>query len=263
MYTTKRVITHIVEELAHHWPKATQTIHDFTLPQGREKIIQVHSQALFVIGLPVYAGRLPNLLLPYLKQWKSNGALAIPVVLYGNRSYGNSLLELHDLLKNNGFHPIAAAAFVGQHAFSKQLAFGRPNSEDLLQTKQLAAYIYQRILALDGIFFPALDIPGKGAPDYGGYYKPLGIDGQPTQFLKAKPETMTHCIHCLQCAKVCPMGAIDSQNPNHISGICIKCNACISHCPVNAKQLTDPAYLSHIQYLEKHFRNHKPAVELF
>ena len=27
--------------------------------------------------------------------------LVVPIVVYGNRSYGNSLIELHDILKNN------------------------------------------------------------------------------------------------------------------------------------------------------------------
>ena len=263
MHTTKLVVTHIAEALACFWPQAKQTIHDFTLPQGREKVVEAYSGELIVVGLPVYAGRLPNLLLPYLQQWKGYGALVVPIVVYGNRSYGNSLIELHDILKNNGFIPIAAAAFVGQHSFSNQLATGRPNLEDLNEAKRLASHIHQKITLSKGSCIPPLSIPGKGAPDYGGYYKPLGIDGQPTQFLKAKPETADNCIHCMKCVSVCPMEAIDSQNPSHIPGICIKCNSCIYHCPVKAKKFHDSAYLSHVQYLEKYFKDQHPAVEWF
>lgn len=49
---------------------------------------------------------------------QGNGALAVPVVLFGNRDYDDALIELRDILENNGLHTIAAGAFVGEHSFS-------------------------------------------------------------------------------------------------------------------------------------------------
>jgi len=43
-----------------------------------------------------------------------NGALAIPVVVYGNRNYDDALIELKDILEFNGFKVIAGGAFIGQ-----------------------------------------------------------------------------------------------------------------------------------------------------
>ena len=77
---------------------------------------------IVIVGVPVYAGRVPNVLLKYLNTMSGNGALAIAVVLYGNRNYDDALLELKDILEANGFKVIAGGAFIGEHAFSKTLA---------------------------------------------------------------------------------------------------------------------------------------------
>ena len=59
--------------------------YDFTLPQGREKDAVFGEGDLVVCGTPVIAGRVPNVLLPYLtEQVKGNGAYAVPVVSFGN-----------------------------------------------------------------------------------------------------------------------------------------------------------------------------------
>lgn len=124
--TTKTVITHLVKCITTLLPEVVTEVKDFTLPSGRKKVPDIRESELAIVGLPVYAGRLPNLLLNYLTTWQSNGAWAVPVVVYGNRSYGNALVELYDILRYRGFHPIAAAAFVGQHSFTTRLATGRP-----------------------------------------------------------------------------------------------------------------------------------------
>ena len=105
--TTKTVITHLVKCITTLLPEVVTEVKDFTLPSGRKKVPDIRESELAIVGLPVYAGRLPNLLLNYLTTWQSNGAWAVPVVVYGNRSYGNALVELYDILRYRGFHPIA------------------------------------------------------------------------------------------------------------------------------------------------------------
>ena len=217
--TTKTVITHLVKCITTLLPEVVTEVKDFTLPSGRKKVPDIRESELAIVGLPVYAGRLPNLLLNYLTTWQSNGAWAVPVVVYGNRSYGNALIELYDILRYRGFHPIAAAAFVGQHSFTTRLATGRPDREDLEKAEQFSAEIVRRILQPGE--FTGIKIPGQGAPDYGGYYKPKGRDEEVVNFLKAKPVTTDACVDCRRCAKVCPMGAIRQDHPSEVSGICI------------------------------------------
>lgn len=238
---------------------------NFTLPSGRQEALRVEAGDWVVVGLPVYAGRLPNLLLPYLNSWIGNGAMAVPVVTFGNRSYGNALIELKELLELRGFHVMGAAAFVAEHAFAHGLAAGRPDQADLLLADKFADDVYMRWskFCSEGQF-PEVLVPGIGAPDYGGYYQPLGMDGVPVRFLKAKPVVdIGKCCHCGHCGEVCPMGAVAPGGEGVVTGICIKCNACIRECPENARCFTDEAYLSHVRFLETHYAEFRANVELF
>jgi hypothetical protein len=49
----------------------------------REQSLSFTDKDVVVFGVPVYAGRVPNVLLKYLQSIKGNGALAIAVVVYG------------------------------------------------------------------------------------------------------------------------------------------------------------------------------------
>ncbi len=80
---------------------------------------------------------MPNVLLKYLETVKGDGAAAMPVVTFGNRAFDDSLIELRDILRDNGFRPFAAAAFVGEHSFSTTLAAGRPDVDDLRWRRNL------------------------------------------------------------------------------------------------------------------------------
>lgn len=87
-----------------------------------------------VFGMPTYAGKLPNKMLPYVQQQiHGNGALAVGVVTFGNRSYDNSLAELCAALEADGFHTVAGGAFACRHAFTDALADGRPDWDDKRQ----------------------------------------------------------------------------------------------------------------------------------
>ena len=72
-----------------------------------------------MVGCPTYAGRVPNLLMPYLRDMvRGSGALAVPVALFGNRNYDDALMELSQLLTAGGFTCVGGGAFVGEHSFS-------------------------------------------------------------------------------------------------------------------------------------------------
>ena len=70
-------------------------VHDFTLPAAREEKYEFAEGDLVIFGMPTYAGKLPNKLLEFVKTgFAGNGALTVPVVTFGNRSFDNSLAEL-------------------------------------------------------------------------------------------------------------------------------------------------------------------------
>ena len=231
---------------------------DFTLPQARERELSFGPDELAVLGTPTYAGRVPNKLVPYIRERiRGGGALAAAAVTFGNRSFDNALAELCALLEADGFCTVAAAAFVGQHAFAAQLAPGRPDAGDLRQAEAFAVRIAEKVR---GLAEPPAPVQVPGDPD-APYYVSKGMDGQPAKFLKAKPlADPEKCTRCGLCARLCPMGAIDPGDVSQVPGTCIKCQSCVAHCPQGARYFDDPAFLSHRAMLEESFRDRKEPV---
>jgi len=98
--TTKKVISCIAEKLLEtiNLKENINNI-DFTLSGTREKVTSFSKDDIVIVGVPVYAGRVPNVLLKYLNSIKGKGALAVAVVVYGNRNYDDALIELRDILE--------------------------------------------------------------------------------------------------------------------------------------------------------------------
>ncbi|WP_298035294.1 4Fe-4S binding protein [uncultured Dysosmobacter sp.] len=227
----------------------------FTSLAERKKEYCFTEKDLVVVGSPTYAGKLPNKILPdFREKLRGGGALAVPVVMFGNRSFDNSLAELSAVLEAGGFHTVAAGAFVGRHAFTDELAYGRPGWSDLFEAKNFAKQISDKVKRLSDIPAP-VKVPGDSdAP----YYIPKGVDGQPVNFLKVKPKTdLSKCTNCGACARLCPMGAIDPKNVVSVPGTCIKCQRCVRKCTKGAKYFDDPAFLSHVAMLEANFQEPK------
>ena len=234
-------------------------------PMGEEsRQLPVFSPGdVVILGVPVYAGRVPNLLLPFLRSIRGRGAWGIPVVLFGNRHFDDALAELKEMMEQGGFIPVAAAAFVGEHSFSSRIAAGRPDGTDMAAARQLgraAVHKLERMAAAPcGPVIPALSVPG--APETERvYYRPGDAEGNKIDIRKVKPLTRSTCHACGICAAVCPMGAIDAAAPELVKGICIKCCACVRQCPVHAKYFEDPGYLYHVEDLEKKLTGREEPV---
>lgn len=219
---------------------------DFTLPEERKEGVIFGHGDLVIMGVPVYAGRVPNVLVKYLHTIQGNGALAVPVVLYGNRNYDDALIELKDILEADGFQVVAGGAFIGEHSFSRTLAKGRPDEKDLVIVNDFARQIYEKITNPKQIRPLAV----KGQKPYRNYYVPKDDQGNQVDLRKVTPKTNEDCIDCKLCVHICPMGSIDMMDVGKINGICIKCGACIKKCPVQAKYFDHADYLRHKQELE-------------
>lgn len=224
----------------------------YTSPESREKHYSFSSEDLVLFATPVYAGRVPNKMLPFVEGGFTGGdALAVPMVIFGNRNFDNGLIELRNLLEANGFHTIAAAAIATSHVFSDAIAPGRPDEADWEILTHFASQVALKVQSLTELP-EIIQVPGDNPPLK--YYTPLGVDGKPTVFLKAKPQTIAEwCDGCQICVEACPMAAISAEDPTQVPGTCIKCQACIKVCPTKAKYFDDEAFLSHVKMLEQNY----------
>lgn len=248
--TTKTVVRCIAGSIAKQM-QAPYEETDFTLPASRNQALVFHRNQLVVFGTPVYAGRVPNVLLKYLSTIQGGDALAVPVVVYGNRDYDDALIELRDLLEKGGLHTVAAGAFIGEHSFSHKLAQGRPDEADQKIAQRFAGYVAEKVKIIqDTSGWEPVAVKGTPYP-YRGYYQPRDRKGNPVDIRKVKPLTNDQCNNCKLCVSLCPMGSIDKLDVRKYVGICIKCGACIKKCPQQAKYYADEAYLYHQHELEE------------
>jgi len=248
--TTQKVTENIAKVIAQKL-EAEYAVYDFTLPAARMNALTFHADDLVVFGTPVYAGRVPNVLLKYLETIEGNAAAAVPVVLYGNRDYDDALIELRDILEKGNLHTIAATACIGEHSFSYILAKVRPDEKDMLVVNDFACKIAEKVKDIADMAGME-PIPVKGMPDpYRGYYQPRDRNGNPVDIRKVRPLTNEACNSCMICADVCPMGSISRDDVREFTGICIKCGACIKKCPLHAKYYADEAFLYHQHELEE------------
>ena len=106
---------------------------------------------LTLVAVPVYGGRVPDVALERLQMLRGKQTPVVPIVVYGNRDYDDALLELADVLKSQGFVPVAAGAFVGEHSFSSKeypIAAGRPDKADHDAAFLFGQHIVEKIHAL-------------------------------------------------------------------------------------------------------------------
>ncbi len=257
--TTKKAVTKIANVISKELGLEYDEL-SFTSHLNRKENLKFTKDTVVVFGTPVYAGRVPNVLIKFLEETKSDGSFAIPVVLFGNRAFEDALIELRDILINGGLKPFAAGAFVGEHSFSNKIATGRPDQNDIAFIEQFAkdaALKLKEIINCNDII--TIDVEGTPYP-YNSYYQPKNKEGAPISVIKAKPLTSDLCDNCKVCVELCPMGSIDPDDPKIVNGICIKCSACIKLCPKNAKYFTQDNFVFHMDDLiEKLSNNHAEA----
>lgn len=261
---TRNIVKKIAKELGEQLNLPVEYI-DFTTPTKREQGWKFTKEDLVVFGTPTFAGRIPNKILPYVQTlFEGEETLAIPVVTFGNRSFDNSLIEVKNELENHNFRTFAAAAIACEHSFTDKLAKERPDAQDVEKVDRFIKEVAELIREIkegnkEKVLVTPVKVPGDDPLTK--YYVPLGVDGQPVQFLKAKPKTREEdCDHCGACAARCPVAAIDFADETLVPGTCIKCQACVKVCHTGAKYFDDEKFLSHVKMLEENYsRRAEPA----
>ena len=180
-----------------------------------------------VVAVPVFSGRVPARAVEALRQCSGGGARCVSVVVCGNRAIDDALLELNDVLAEQGFAVAASAAFVARHSMVEEVAAGRPDDKDWEALDAFAAAVLPVLASARTPEPPA--VPGERP-----YKTPPA--------LPVTPLTSEDCIECGECAKRCPVSAIPPDSPREtVQGQCIVCMRCVRICPTGARGL--PAQL--------------------
>lgn len=222
--TTKAIVKMIADKLGN-----SSKVNDLlTNPQNEGVLLAADDLA--VVGAPVYAGRVPAVVTESLKHFKGEGTPAIALVAYGNRDYDDALLELVNTLTENGFVVIGAGAFIAQHSIFPVVGEGRPDESDCKLISGFAETCADKLAAWDGNSKISLSVKGN-------------FPYKEAKAVPLKPSGDKKCTACGICVKLCPKGAIPSDNPiQTIAERCISCAACVAACPEHSRDFHGAVY---------------------
>ena len=201
--------------------------------ESPEHPIQVSADTLTLIAVPVYAGRIACTAMERMNSLQGSGGPIITVVTYGNRAYEDALLELTDWATGRNFIPIAGAAFIGEHSYSKPdrpVAAGRPDSNDLKEAEKFGKEVINRLNTRANLSGTSLLVPGNHP------YKER--KPQTPQSPETNPDLCTQCGYCIE---ICPTQTISLKEEIVSDSLkCIKCCACVKFCPNEARLFETP-----------------------
>ncbi len=107
--------------------------------------------------MPVYAGRVPAMAAERLRRFRGDNTPAVVVAGNGNRHYDDAVLELHDIMTEQGFRTVSAGAFIAQHSIFPKVGKARPDAEDMADIKAFA----EKSAELVAKGFGEISLPGN------------------------------------------------------------------------------------------------------
>ncbi len=156
-FSIKGTTEKVVKGVASVFPNVSHTdvtkkLEEFTFTQSD----------LLIIGVPVYGGRIPNVMVKRLESLKGNNTPAIAIITYGNAEYGDALLELKDSLTKQGFDVVGGGIFVAEHSLAPTVATGRPHEKDMQIARSFGEKILQKLSSVQNIKeLQPINVPGN------------------------------------------------------------------------------------------------------
>jgi len=236
-FSPTQTTLHVLEAIASAFPVELH-VHDATLQLENIQLPEFSEQDLVLVGAPVYGGRVPRIAEAFYQGVRGNGSPVVVVALYGNRAFGDALVEMKEYCSAGGCKVVAGAAFIGEHSFGTKIANRRPNPEDLQLAQDFGRLIAAKLSAdhLDPV-----ELPGTTP------LKPRN----PAAPSAWAPRTTDACIECGICVENCPVHIIDAKDPKQIlePEKCLRCGSCVKKCPVSAKFFAGEAFEQTMKYL--------------
>lgn len=226
----------VMEALCSVWDCKTVAV-DLSDPKGNFASVNPKPGDVCLVAVPSFGGRVPATALVRLRQIDGNGAAAVPVAVFGNRAYDDTLLELKNELENLHYHCVGAVAAVAEHSIVREFGAGRPDNTDQAELHAFALQIKQGLEQNAGT--ASVEVPGNFP--YREYH------GVPFQ-----PSAGKNCIRCGLCAQNCPTEAIPMENLSLTDKKkCITCMRCVALCPRHARAVGKTFLFATAQKLKK------------
>ncbi|MBQ2962214.1 MAG: 4Fe-4S binding protein [Methanobrevibacter sp.] len=218
--TTKKVVNQIANNF-----EGETVICDLLYFNGEKEFSR---EDIVIVGMPVFAGRIPKTARDRLSKLTGDDTKAIAVVNYGNAHVTDALIELVDLLKESNFDVVAAASTISHHSIFDGVAVGRPDEADIEKINEFSQNAIERIENGSSI---EAEVPGN---------RPY-VDYKQLPFVVSCDDSK--CVFCLECVSVCPERAIPDDDPADVDlDLCSRCTSCINICPENARGFTGEAF---------------------
>lgn len=215
---------------------ATVIEHNITTPAMRNEAIAFTENDLVYIAFPVYGGLLPVNAQEVFQTLSGKNTPAVLVAVYGNRAWEGALVDMHQLVVERGFKPIAAAAAIAEHSIITEIAAHRPDAADTRLLAQFGRKSREHAASNP----PMLPAPGKSRTRT---QYPKG-----TAFIQCD-ETL--CTGCGICVNNCPTAAIQPEAPQDTNpDACIVCTACVKYCPEKARAIIPPVLAMTREHLQ-------------
>lgn len=207
------------------------------------------AEAVAVVAVPVYGGRVAPLARERLKSLRGEGTPTVLLTVYGNRDIGGALAELSAALREQGFIPVAGGAFVGEHAYSTAahpIAAGRPDADDAACAEAFGRAVRRKLAAgrVAPVALERLRTPRTPLLSMLRFVR-FVLKYRRSQRRSPVPllpvTDPARCIRCGRCVRLCPNGAIAKSDELHTDPArCIRCCACVKGCPEQARSFFTP-----------------------
>lgn len=218
---TKKVVELIAGRI-----HGNRTVLDLT-DAGKRPDYHFTEDEAVIVGVPVYGGRVPETAEKRLRKLHGRNTPAVLVVTYGNRAYEDALAELRDVLSEQGFQTVAAAAVVTEHNILRGIATGRPDAADEDALRQFGKKVDDRLRTVRSACRIG-EVAVKGNVPYRAYGT-----------VPFKIKVSGGCSRCGLCIKKCPVQAISRTDPKVTDQKrCISCMRCVKVCPMEKRKIS-------------------------